>query len=147
MSSFRHCKHTGRVCRYTISMSMPIDTRSAPSGPLGLLGKRGESAAMGQVAMATHHGGRRTTRTGGAGYPIGERPSPPLGEDAKGAPAGCLLHRAPQVVGEVKEGGANGAELHCQTAAQSTASCNTDIHTFYTLTRYWRGQWASIPVL
>ena len=63
--------------------------------------------------MATDHGSLRSAQTGGTGYKIGERPSGPPGEDVKGA-------RTPQVVGEAKEGGANGAELHSQTAAQST---------------------------
>ena len=58
---------------------------------------------------------------GGAGYAIGERPSGTLGEDAKWVRAGCPLPRTPREVGEAKERGANGAELHCQIAAQSTA--------------------------
>ena len=43
------------------------DTCLTPSGPLAPLGKRGESIAVGQVAMATDHGALRTALTNGVG--------------------------------------------------------------------------------
>ena len=80
---------------------------------------------MGQVAMITDHGGRRAMWIGGVGCPIGDRPSGQPREDAKGAWKGCPLPKTPQVVGQTKDGGVNGAELHCQAAAQSSTSCST----------------------
>ena len=110
-------------------MSMLKDTRSTPSGPVALLGKRGDSITVGQVAMATDHGGRRTAWTGGAGCLIGERPSGPLGEAAKGARTGCPLPRTPRVVGEAKEGGVNGCGIVLSDCSSkyclSTAGCST----------------------
>ena len=108
------------VCRRAFVISMPIDNRSTPSSPLGPLGKCRESSVVGQVAMVTDQGGGRTAQTSGMGCPIGERPLGPPREDAKGAQAGCPLPRTPQMVGEAKEGGTNGARFHCQVAAQST---------------------------
>ena len=102
-------------------MSTTSDTRSTTLGPLGLLRKHGESAAVGKVAIGTDQGGWPIVWTGGSGCPIGKPPSRPLGEDAKGARAGCPLPKTPWEVCEAKEKGADGAGLHCQTTAQSTA--------------------------
>ena len=99
---------------------MSNNTRSSPLGPLGPLGKRGESIAVGQVAMATAHGGRRTAWAGGVGFLIGGRPSGSLEEDAMGARVGCPLPRTPREVGEGKEKGSKGARMPCLTTAQST---------------------------
>ena len=39
----------------------------------GPRGERGELIVMGQVAMATDHGGQRTMPTGDVGFPFGGR--------------------------------------------------------------------------
>ena len=86
-------------------------------GPYEAPWERGESIVAGQVAIAIDRGGRRTTPTGGAGFPISGWPSGSLDEDARGAREGCPFPRAPQVVGEARERGENGAQLSKLTAA------------------------------
>ena len=63
---------------------------------------------MGQVVMATDHGGRRTMPTGDVGSPISGRPSGTREEAATGACTVHPLHRAPPGVGEASEGRTNG---------------------------------------
>ena len=65
----RHCwvHHT------FMNISSMEDVWSSPSAPLWLLGTCGELVAVGQVAMATGHGCRRTARTGDAGSSIDGR--------------------------------------------------------------------------
>ena len=75
---------------------------------------------MGQVAMATDHGGRRTMPTGDAGYPIGGRALETLEEPVTGAWAVRPLHRAPRDVGGADKERERGARFYSQTAAQST---------------------------
>ena len=74
---------------------------------------------MGQVAMATNHGGRPTVLIGGMWYQIDEQTLGLLGEGLKGARASYPLPKMPQMVGEAKEGRVNNAELHCKTTTQS----------------------------
>ena len=118
ISSVRHCKHIGLSLtsnsEHGYTERHPIDSL----GPVGHLREMGESAAVGQVAMATDHGGRRTARTGGVGCSIGEPPSG-LREDTKGhGQAACCPRRRWR---SAKEREANGAELHRQIAVQNTA--------------------------
>ena len=75
---------------------------------------------MGQVPMATDHGRWRPILTGGAGFPIGGRPSGTLEDVATGAWTVRPLHGALWEVGGVDEGEEKGARLCCQTAAQNT---------------------------
>ena len=102
-------------------MAAPNDARSTPSDVLSPLGERGELIVVGQVAMATDHGGRRTMPTGNAGSPIGGWPSGTREEVATGAWAVRPLHRAPPGVGEASKGRANGAQMSSLTTVQSTA--------------------------
>ena len=117
ISSVRHCTHIGLSLT---SNSEQGYTERHPIDSIGLvrhLRKTGESAAVGQVEMATDHGGRRTARTGGAGS-LGEPPSG-LREETKGhGQAGCCPRRRWR---SAKEREANGAELYHQIAVQNTA--------------------------
>ena len=56
-------------------MSSAENDRAFPAGPLSLFEKLGDPIVVGQVAMATDHGGPRPDRTGGAGTPVDGRPS------------------------------------------------------------------------
>ena len=75
---------------------------------------------MGQVAMATHHGGRPTMPTGDIGSPIGRRSSETREEAMTGAWTVRPLHRAPRDVGGADKEREWGARFYRQTAAQST---------------------------
>ena len=57
-----------------VSMLAMKDVRLSHSGPEGLLGTCGELVAVGQVVIATSHGGWQIARTGGKGILIGGRP-------------------------------------------------------------------------
>ena len=102
-------------------MATPNDTRSTPSDALGPPGERGELIVVGQVAMATDHGGQRTKPTGDAGCPIRGR----LLEAREEAPTGAWtvrpLHGAPPGVGKASEGRTDGEQMSNLTAVQSTA--------------------------
>ena len=100
---------------------MNNEARSTLPGPLVPLGRRGELIVAGQVAMATGRDGRRTMPTGGAGSPIGGRPSGTRVEDATGAWTVRPLHGAPPGAGEASEGRTNGAQMSSLTTVQSTA--------------------------
>ena len=102
-------------------MAAPNDARSTPLDALSPLGERGELIVVGQVAMATDHGGRRTMPTGNAGSPIGGWPSGTREEVATGAWTVRPLYRAPPGVCGASEAEKDGAPFSCQTAAQSTA--------------------------
>ena len=119
-----HCKLTNRLVVKTCTMKMINEARSTLPGPLVPLGRRGELIVAGQVAMATGRDGRRTMPTGGAGSPIGGRPSGTRGtrvEDATGAWTVRPLHGAPPGIGEASEGRTNGAQMSSLTTVQSTA--------------------------
>ena len=75
---------------------------------------------MGQVAMATDHGGRPTMPTGDAGSPIRGRSSETREEAVTGAWTVRPLHRAPRDVGGADKESELGPRSYSQTAAQST---------------------------
>ena len=75
---------------------------------------------MGQVAMATDHGGWRTARTRHAGCPIGRRPSGPLEEGTRRARVGCSLLWTAQEVGDASGSSSKGARIPRLTIAQGT---------------------------
>ena len=75
---------------------------------------------MGQVAMATDHGGRRTMPTGDAGSPIGGQSSETREEAVTGAWTVRPLHRAPGDFGGADKERERGARFYSQTVAQST---------------------------
>ena len=75
---------------------------------------------MGQVAMATDHGGWPTMPTGDTGSPIGGRSSETREEAVMGAWTIRPLHRAPRDVGRADKERELGARFYSQTAAQST---------------------------
>ena len=104
-----------------VSMATPKDTRSTLSGELNPPGGRGELIAVGQMAMAIDHGGRRTMPTGGVGSSIGGWPSRTREEATMGAWMVRPLYRAPLGVGGASEAEKDGALFSCQTAAQNTA--------------------------
>ena len=76
---------------------------------------------VGQVAMATNHGGQQTMLTGDAGSLIGGRPSGAQEEAVTGTWTACLLHGAPLGVGKANEGRTNGVQMSNLTAVQSIA--------------------------
>ena len=76
---------------------------------------------MGQVAMVTYHGGRRTMPTGDAGSPIGGRSSETQEEAVTGPWTVRPLHGPPQDASGADEERERGARFYSQTAAQSTA--------------------------
>ena len=115
-----HCKLTNQLVVRTCTMTMNNEARSTLPGPLVPLGRRGELIVAGQVAMATGHDGRRTMSTGGAGAPIGGRPSGTRVEDATGAWTVHPLHGAPLGISEASEGRTNGAQMSSVTTVQST---------------------------
>ena len=84
-----HCKLTNRLVVKTCTVKMNNEARSTLPGPWAPLGRRGELSVAGQVAMATGRDGRRTMPSGGAGSPIGGRPSGTRVEDATGGVDGC----------------------------------------------------------
>lgn len=104
------------------------DTRSALFNALAPLGERGELIVVGQMAMATEHGGQQTMPTGGMGTLNGRRPLGSQEEVAMGAWTVCSLQGLRQRVSKADVGKEKGARLFCQTAAQntaqSTASCS-----------------------
>ena len=100
-----HCKLTDRNVVKTCTMSMSDGVRSTLSGLLGPAGERGESIAVGQVAMATDHDSQRIALTGGAGSPMGGRPSGTREDVATGEWMVRPLHGAPQGVNRAVEGG------------------------------------------
>ena len=69
-------------------MSSAQNDRAFPTDPLGLFETCGEPIAVGQVAMATDHGGWQTMRTGDAWSPIGGQPLGLPTEDGKKACGG-----------------------------------------------------------
>ena len=75
---------------------------------------------MGQVAMATDHGGRPTTPTGDAGSPTGGRLSEMREEAVTGAWTVRPLHKALRDVGGADKERERGARFYSQTTAQST---------------------------
>ena len=99
-----HCKLTNRLVVKTCTMAMNNEAGSTLPGPLVPLGRRGELIVAGQVAMATGRDGRRTMPTGGAGSPIGGRPSGTRVGDATGAWTVRPLHGAPPGAGEGERG-------------------------------------------
>ena len=101
-------------------MATPNGTESTLSGELYPPGGRGELIAVGQMAMAIDHGGRRTMPTCGAGSSIGGWLSGTREEATMGAWTVRPLYRAPPGVGGASEGGKDGTPFSCQTAAQST---------------------------
>ena len=116
-----HCKLTNRLVVKTCTMKMNNEARSTLLGPLVPLGRRGELIVAGHVAMATSRDGRRTMPTGGAGSPIGGRPSGTQVEDATGAWTVRLLHGAPPGIGKASEGRTNGVQISSLTTVQRTA--------------------------
>ena len=92
-------------------MATPNETRSTLSDDLGPPGEGGELIVVGQVAMATDHGGRRTMGTGGTGSPIGERQSETREEVEMETWTVRLLYGAPPGVAKASEGGETGALL------------------------------------
>ena len=76
---------------------------------------------MGQVAMVTYHGGRRTMPTGDAGSPIGGRSSETQEEAVTGPWTVRPLHGPLRDAGGADEERERGARFYSQTAAQSTA--------------------------
>ena len=116
-----HCKLTNRLVVKTCTMKMINEARSTLPGPLVPFGRRGELIVAGQVAMVTGCDGRRTMPTGGAGSPIGGRPSGTRLEDARGAWTVRPLHGASPGIGEASEGRTNGAQMSSLTTVQSTA--------------------------
>ena len=90
-----HCKLTNRLVVKTCTMKMINEARSTLPGPLAPPGRRGELIVAGQVAMATGRDSQRTMPTGGAGSPIGGRPSGTRLEDATGAWTVSPLHGTP----------------------------------------------------
>ena len=75
---------------------------------------------MGQVGMATDHGGRPTMPTSDAGSPIRRRSSETWEEAMTGAWTVRPLHRAPRDVGRANKERELGPRFYNQTAAQST---------------------------
>ena len=110
-------------------MSTPNDTRWTPSEALGTPRERGELILVGQVAMATDHGGRRTMPTDDAGSLTGGRSSETREEVLTGAWTVRLLHGALREVDgtdEEREWGARFcSQTTGQTTKQSTTSCST----------------------
>ena len=116
-----HCKLANWLVVKTCTMKMINEARSTLPGLLVPLGRRGELIVAGQVAMATGRDSRRTLPTGGAGSPIGGRPSGTRVEDATGAWTLRPLQRVPPGIGEASEGRTNGAQMSSLTTVQSTA--------------------------
>ena len=73
---------------------------------------------MGQVAMATDHGGRPTMPACDAGSPIGGRSSKTREEAVTGPWTIRPLHRAPRDVGGANKKREWGVRFYSQTAAQ-----------------------------
>ena len=96
-------------------------TRSTTSDALDPRGERGELIVVGQVAMVTYHGGRRTMPTGDAGSPIGGRSSETQEEAVTGPWTVRPLHRPPWDAGGADKEREWGARFYSQIAAQSTA--------------------------
>ena len=126
-----HCNSSDQFVVNTFVMSMNSEARSILSGPLALSQERGESIALGQVAMATDRGSRRTALTGNAGIPIGGRPSGTRKEAVMETWIVRPLYGARPGVGKTSEGGETGAHLSSLTEVQgttlSTASYSTPL--------------------
>ena len=115
------CKHIERFIGVTCTMRMNDGNHVSLPGVWILSGDRGELIAVGEMAMAIDHGGRRTMPTGGAGSSIDGWPSGTAEEAAMETWTVRPLYRAPPRVGGASEAGKDGAPFSCQTAAQSTA--------------------------
>ena len=103
-----HCKLTNRLVIKTCTMKMNNKARSILPGPLVPPGRHGKLIVAGQMAMATGRDSLQTMPAGGAGSPIGRRPSGTRVEDATGAWTVCPVHRAPPGIGKASEGRSNG---------------------------------------
>ena len=101
-----------------VGTSSTNDVRSSPSGPLDILRTCGEPVAMGQVAMATGHDGWQTARTGGAGSPMGGRPSGPQAEDGRRVRKGNSVPREEKRVSD-----ASGSASKGVTGVKCTFCC------------------------
>ena len=112
-----------------MSMATLNDTRSALFNALAPLGERGELIVVGQVAMATEHGGQQTMPTGGMGTLNGTRLLRSQEEVAMEPWTVCPLQGVRQRVSKADVGKEKGARLFCRTTtqntAQRTASCST----------------------
>ena len=80
-----------------------------------------ELIVVGQVAMDTNLGGRRTMPTDGVGSPIGGRLLRTQMEAMTGPWKVRPFHEAPKEVGDVNETLAKGARVYCLTANQNIA--------------------------
>ena len=87
---------------------------------LGPYGERGELIIVGQVPMATDHGGRRSMPTSDAGSPIDRQSLETWEEAVTGAWTACPLHGVQQEVSRVNKEREQGARLCNHTVAQST---------------------------
>ena len=108
------------VQRLTLSIATQNDTRSTPLDAFGPRGERGELIVVGQVAMVTYHGGRRTMPTGDAGSPIGGRSLVTQEEAVTGPWTVRPLHGPPRDAGGADKERERGARFYSQTTAQST---------------------------
>ena len=81
----------------------------------------GELIVVGQVAMDTDLGGRRTMPTDGVGSPIGGWLLRTQMEAVTGPWTVRPLHEAQKEVGDVNETVEKGARVHCLTANQNIA--------------------------
>ena len=91
--------------------------------------ERGESIALGLVAMATDRGSRRTAVTGNGRIPIGGRPSGTRKEAVMETRIVRPLYGARLGVGETSEGGETGAHLSSLTEVQGTTLSTTSYST------------------
>ena len=89
-------------------------------GPLVPPERRGELLVAGQMVMATVRGDRRAMPTGSAKSPIGHGPSGSQTEAGLRSWTVDPLYGATPRPGEASEEGRGGAQMFCQTAAQST---------------------------
>ena len=84
--------------------------QSTPSGPLGLLGTGAEPAVVGQVAMATDHGGWFSAPTGAAGQPLGRGTCRKEEDEGKGVSSGSMVPSGKEQGCEAKAGAPYGMQ-------------------------------------
>lgn len=117
--SIRHCKCIGQFAVELSSCRCRSTTDQLPQALWALSGSAGSRLSWGRwqwlPTMAVGEPHRLVAWDARLANDHWDR----LERMRRGLGQGCPLPRTPQMVGEAKEGGTNGARFHCQVAAQS----------------------------